>query len=215
MTQKIDIRLERDPNFSAAKARFTELQKELTALERQRDNAESGIGSQTSGARDRVAEEATALLSGAPAAANPNREALMKTLDELTHRLAVLRSAVELQRGIVSKLRAEVGKAIATDLLPQHRANAQAVARAVFQLNAALEVEHDLRETLNQNGVPYSSCIRPMPFPGFGLLRDPTSRAAAYLLEAYEYAFITPAELPDNLKPFAAAKKRKPMPSAA
>lgn len=201
-TTSIDIRPERDPRYTAAKARYTELKRELDALERQRDDVQTGIGSLASRARDQIAEEATLMLSGTPAPdpANLKREALIKTLDDLTHRLAVLRAAVAMQRDIVGKLLGEVSNAIARDMLPRHRANVGAVVEALLQLNAALEAEADLRETLNENNVSYMSVMRPMPISGFGTLRDNQGRIFRYLLECHEYGFVAAPDLPDVVR---------------
>ena len=201
-TTSIDMRLEREPRYTAATARYTELRTELDSLERQRDAVQAGIGSLASRARDQIAEEATLMLSGTPAPdpANLKREALIKTLDDLTHRLAVLRAAVAMQQNIVGKLRSEVSNAIARDMLPQHRANVGAVVDALLQLNAALEAEADLRETLNENNVSYISVMRPMPISGFGTLRDSQGRIFRYLLECHEYGFVAASDLPDVVR---------------
>lgn len=210
----IDIRLERDERYVAAKARYTELQTELNALERQRDDVQAGIGSLTSGARDRIDQEATALLSGTPGPENLNRATLTKTLNELMHRLAVLRSAVEMQKGIVADLRGVVGMAIATDLLPQHKANVARVAETLIQLSAALEAEAKLRDDLFVNDVPYSAVIRPMALPGVGRLSDNQSRSFRYLLECETYGFVKAADLPDVVRA-QIPPPAKPMPAQA
>lgn len=210
MNTKIDIRLERDPRYAAAKAKLFELQSEVTALDRQRNDADAGLASTIVTHSDRIASEASALLSGGPVFV-PAREALIRTLTELTHRLAVVSQAVVMQRQIVDELRGEVGKAIAIDLLPQHKANVAAVFKALIQLNAVAQVHFDLCDSLNQNNVPSSGYIRPMPIPGLGLLSDQYSRASTFVLEAYEYDFITFSEVPDNLKEWAKAKKSKPV----
>lgn len=62
----IDVRLERDPRYVSAKARYTELKSELDALERQRDEVQSGIGSLKNIHSDLISEEAMALLSSVP-----------------------------------------------------------------------------------------------------------------------------------------------------
>ena len=206
----INTHLERDPRYTAAKARYTELQIELDALDRKRDAVQSGIGS-LSNYRDQIGDEAELLLSGGNAAAILKRDDLIKNLEDCTHRIAVLREAVSRQKSIVAALTAEIGKSIAIDLLPQHRANVAAMVQAIIQLNAAAAAESDLRESLYQNGVPYSSCITPMIFPGFGLLRDPNSRASGFLLECVERGFLSVSELPGNLKPWGRAKLQKPV----
>lgn len=208
---KIDIRLERDPRYVAAVAHYTNLKTELDALERKCDDVQSGLGSLAGQAHNRLTEEATALLSGAVTTATLTRETLTKTLGELTHKVAVLREAVSMQKNIVAELRAVVGKEIAIDLLPQHKANVAAVFKALIQLNAAAQTHFDLCDSLHQNNVPSSGYIRPMSIPGLGLLSDKFSRASMFVLEAYEYDFITLAEVPDGLKEWARAKKSKPV----
>lgn len=213
---KVDIRLERDPRYVAAKARYTELTAELSTLEREQNDAQAGLSALATSARDRINTEAEALVSGAPdPAPHLSRATLTSTLDKLAHRLAVVRSAIVKQRQIMDDLRAEVGKQISLDLLPTHRANVQAVVKAVLQLNAALEAEADLRTRLYDNNVPDCGVLRPMPFPGFGLLREPYSRVAGFVIEAYEHEFITLADVPDKLKEWARARKAKPMPAQA
>jgi hypothetical protein len=211
MRTKIDIRLERDPRYVAAVNHYNKLKMELDALERQRDEGYSGLNSLASHARDRLTQEATALLSGAVTTETLNLDTLIKTLEELTHKVAVLREAVSMQKRIVDELRGVVGKAIAIDLLPQHKANVAEVFKALTQLNAAAQIHHDLCDSLHQNNVPASGYIRPMSIPGLGLLSDKFSRASMFVLEAYEYDFIALSDVPDNLKEWARAKKAKPV----
>jgi len=52
----------------AALARYNELKAELNSLDQKRDEVQAGIGSLANGHRDQIAQEAVALLSGAPAA---------------------------------------------------------------------------------------------------------------------------------------------------
>jgi len=210
MTQKIDIRLERDPRYAAAQARYTELKSELDTLNRQHDDVLTGLNSLGAIARDVIEQEAAAMLSGAPAPTNSNRETLTKRLDTLTHRRTVVCKAVEMQSAIVAELRAAVGKAIATDLLPQHLAIVTRIAEAVLELNAALEAEHDLRDALYEKDVPYSAVLRSTQFPGFGSLRSPSSRVSGFILSLYEDDLILLSKIPEKLKPWALAKKHKP-----
>lgn len=198
----INVSLTRNPRYSEAKGRFNELQAEFNALERQRDDMLAGIGSLASSARNRIEEEATAMLSGKPAPdTTKSREDMIKSADELTHRLAVLREAVALQRRIVDEIQAQVGKAIAIDLLPQHKANVTAVIEALLHLNAALEAEAELRETLNDEGVMYlQGGIRPMPLGGVQTLANNQGRIFKYLMECYEHGYIKAADLPDVVR---------------
>lgn len=212
---EIDIRLERDPRYVTAKARYTELKSELDALERQRDEVNSGIGLLKNSHSDLISQEAMTLLSGAPTADQSilKREEMVRTLAELTHRLAVLRQAVLMQRHIMESARSEVGEAIASDLLPQHRHNVSAVIEAALQLSVALQAEAELRDTLIENMVPFSSVLRAMPLHGFDL-GDNQSKFSRYLLECYEHGLIGAGDLPDVVRD-RLPPKAKPTPKPA
>lgn len=198
----VDIRLERDPRYSAAIARLAELKAELNTLERQRGDVHTGISSLGECVRNQITQEAEALLSVTPVldVASMKKAELFKTLDELTHRLDVVKTAATMQQNIVNKLRGEVGEAIALDVLPQHRANVCAVFEALLQLNTALEAEADLREALSDNNVPFTSVITAMPLRGFSTLRDNQGRVMRYLLECYEHGFVAASDLPDVVR---------------
>lgn len=208
-----NITLDRDPRYTAARDRYTELQKELSGLDNQLNVAYGGLGSLTE-PRDIIRDEASALLSGATPAPASDRSAIIRTIDELTHRIAVLRQAVTMQKSIVDNLRAEVGTAIARDLLPQHSANVAAVIDAAITLSTALQAEQELRDTLTELGIPFSSVLRAMPIPGFNL-RDDQSRLSHYLLECYEYGLVKSGDLPDVVRERLPKKvKQTPKPAA-
>jgi hypothetical protein len=214
MKTQIDIRLERDPRYVAAKTRYTELQHELNALEIQLSDTLTNLNSINSVVHDRIAEEAKALLSGGQYAAKSSRDLLTKTLSELNHKIRVLREAVSMQKNIVSELAADVGKQIATALLPEHKANVSAVIVAVLKLAEALEDESALYQALFDSCVPTCGVLRPMPFTGVGLLRDSQSRITRYLLECEEYGFVRAADLPDVVRA-QIPPKAKPVPVQA
>jgi hypothetical protein len=198
---EIDIRLERCPNYVKAKIRFTELQAELNCLDRQRDEIQTGISSLKNSHSDLIAEEAMSMLSGVPAA-DPSilrREEMVKTFEQLSRRIAVLRQAVALQRNILESARHEVGSEISLELLPQHRDNVSAVIEAAIRLSTALQAEAELRNILTERGIPFSSVIRAMPIHGFDLA-DGQSRLSRYLLECYEHALIGAGDLPDVVR---------------
>ena len=199
-TPEIDIRLERDPRYAAAKTRLTELQLEVMTLEAKRQSLEAELaGSAEAGAASRIAAEAQALLAGASAEKAMQGD-LRVLLGKTAHSLAVVRRAVEMQHGIVKDLASEVGSAIARDMLPQHKANVAAVVAAALDLNTALEAEAELREALYENGVMYTGHIRPMPISGFGRIADTQSRISQYLAEAIEYGFVSASSMPDIVR---------------
>lgn len=208
---KID--LNRDPRFAAAKAKLYELQQELSTLERQRNELDAGLSQTTVNQKSLIEQEASALLSGGVPETN-EREALTRTLAELTHRLAVIRQAVPMQRQIVESLRAEIGQQIATELLPQHQANVKAVIEAALKLNVAVEAEAALRDQLIQADVPFAGIIRPMGIAGFAL-RDNQGRLTRYLLECESQGYCSASDLPDVVRAQIIPRTKKPGPVAS
>lgn len=198
----INMTLDRDPRYTAAQQRLTEMKTEIATLERARSDAEQRLISLVSTRQASITREAAAMVSGGldDDAGNPRRQELSKSLDEVTHRLAVVRTAAEMQRKVIGDLRADISREIALDVLPQHVANVRAVFSAVLQLNTAMEAEADLRQTLEDNDVLYSAILRPMPVPSFGTLRDGQSRPARYMLECHEFGFVAADQLPDAVR---------------
>jgi len=217
MKKPVDTRLERDPRYAVAKARYAELNAELNALQGARDEAQTGLSSLVPGVRNLIDVEAAAMLTGTPAPdlAHLKRERMAASLDDLTHKLAVHRSAVDMQKRIVDQLRGEVSNAICRDSLPQHRANVAGVIEAALALCTALEQERELRDSLEDAGVLHSGSIRPMPIGGFGRLADDQSRISKFLLECHQFGFIDAADLPDVIRDRIPSKaKAQPAPVA-
>lgn len=191
-------RLERDPRYSAAWNRYTELQLQLREAERQRQEIQQQMGNTGSDTRNAIRDEAKALLSESAAAGIAQRDEIVRSLGEVTHRIAVLRQAIELQKQVVEGLRAEVSRAICADLLPTHQAHVRAVALAAIGLADHVRAEWELRDRLAQNGV-LSGHLRPMPLRGFNLT-EPNSTISQFLLEAERYGFIQAADLPEHVR---------------
>lgn len=208
--KQIDMRLERDPRYLAAKNRLAELQGEARAIEVKRDNITADISAQGAAvASTQIQKEATAMLAGGVSVAQQRREAMHQELGDVAHQLAVVRAAINMQRDIVTRLADEVSREIATDVLPLHHANVRAVAAALLDLNTALEAEAELRDVLRENGVMYSGVIRPMPVTGVGTLRDDQGKTMRYLLECFEYGFLADHELPDVVRSKIVVKIKK------
>lgn len=210
----IDIRLERDPRYAAAKLRLGELQLELNTLQHERERVERGLGSLMIDVGANRKREAEALLVGGEShgAAYQQRETLTKTLNEARHKIAVLYEAIEMQKRIVAELASEVSSVIARELAPHHRANVVEVFNALLQLNTALEAEADLRDSLYEHGVMYSGSIRPMVFTG--TLKDGNSRIMHYMKECYEHGFVERQHLPDVVLDRIPKRESVPTPAA-
>ena len=196
--QKIDINLARDPRYAAAQARLAELQLEAGVIEQKRSDLYAAIAQQATSDRAKsLTHEAEALISGAEIVA---RVDLHAQLSDAGHRLAVVREAIRLQRDVLTSLQGEISAAISRDLLPKHVENVRHVVDAALALETALAAEAELRDLLHENGVHYSSAIRPMPIPGFGRLSDDQSRISRYLVECVEFGFMRSDELPDIVR---------------
>jgi hypothetical protein len=105
----------------------------------------------------------------------------------------VLREAIKLQQQVVERERLRVSEEICARLKPQHRAIVRRIAGALTELVAALQDEHDFRESLNASGVAYLHDLRPMPLPALGLFNDPNaadSAASLWLREAREFSLL-------------------------
>lgn len=196
--QPINKQLTRDPRYVAACARLTELRAELNQLEAQVDGTISKANALPS-SHDLVRDEAAQMLSGYTAPVT-SKAAVLKTLEDLYHRRAVVREAVDMQKRIVEGLAAEVGKAISAELAPEYREAVRAMIAKAIQLAELAEAESDFRDALYQNGVQFTAHIRPMPINGFHI-RDPNSWLSRYLLEAEVHGFIKASELPAILRP--------------
>jgi hypothetical protein len=198
--KNIDTRLERDPRYAEAKARLDELQHQTAAAERERTELIAGLGALAAQrAADTIKAEARALIAGTIATEAKQREVLTASLEQVEHRLAVLREAVYMQRQTVGALANEVSQAICADLRPKHIAHVQAIIAAARTLAECCAAESALREELTSNGVTYSGYLRPMPVRGFDVT-DANSTVSRFLLEAVQFGFLDASDLPPPLQ---------------
>lgn len=194
----IDTKLTRDPRYVEALEKLTRLKTERDLRQKQIDEANTGLSSLPT-IRERIVDEAQALCADRDSNA-VKREELIRNLDELRHKLAVLREAVTQQQTYIETLRTAIGKQIATDLLPRHRELVLQIKEAALLLSKAVMAETDLRTELSDNSVPYSAVIRPMPMRGFDL-RDSQSAIVRYLIEALQHGYIEMKDLPVVVRP--------------
>jgi len=203
-----DIRLERDQRYVTATAKLTELKSELNALEQQRNDRQTNLAGIKDDERTSALDMAAkALLSEGVTIESPAqiKEVILKSIEELGHRIAVLRRACELQKSTVGELTAEIGKQISLELMPTHAENVRKVIAVLLVLDEAIGAESDLRDTCKERGIPISAHIRAMPVHSIGRLKDENSRLSAYIKEAVEFGMIDAADVPaivrDRLPP--------------
>ncbi len=197
--------------YDAAKTRFDELNVKVLVLERQRQEADSGLSTLPSERQSEIERAADALLTGGKVPELVlERSRLARTLETSTFQLAATREAVSRQRRIVADLKSDRDKTIALDHLPAHMANVTAVIEAALTMAAAVQAERELRDDLMERDVQFSSVITAMPWNGFDL-RDPNAKLTAYLLECVERGFCKPGDLPEIVRE-SIPPKAKPTP---
>lgn len=217
--QQINISLERDGRYVAAKGKLIELQHELKRLENERSNSLAQINQKNldnKHHKSRLDLQAESLLdngsdSSIPISANAARQ----TYSQLTEKIIVVMHAITIQRARLADLTDEISKEIALECLPEHQANVAAIVGALLKLESALAAESKLRDDLYGNGIAYQSYIRPMPLRGIGLLSDHQSAVSRYLLECLENGFIAKRDIPESLHKYIPSrgdeKKSKPI----
>lgn len=183
---KAEVSLMDDDDYRRAGERLQELHQQRDDLERRRQQALSGL--HEAGPSVELAARAERLLADGvlPLPTDAEIARLRGDLVTLTDQLAVVRQAIELQRGVVQRERVRVSAAICQRLRPQHRAIVLRIATALEDLGAALEAERTFREALNDADVIYGHELRPMPIPALGLLSEPHSALSRWLAEARE-----------------------------
>jgi hypothetical protein len=205
------------PAYAEAAAKLTELQTDLNKANDRHDAVLSALNADAINPPRRIdAIEAAAykLLGGKDTSTGQTASALREELATLTETRQVLTAAIGIQRGIVSTLQGIAARACIEVVLPDHKKMVKEIARCLLALDAALTAEHDLTDGLFERNITLGE-LRPMPLTGLGRLADSNSRAARWLLEAFEYDFINMGEVPDKLKPWAKARKHKPTPAPA
>lgn len=171
------------PAYQKAEARLAEAQQELKRVGKR---IEAILLELSHPHPPTTQEKALAWLrrEDAPTAASGGlREELSKAYD--TKRMLI--AAVELQRRAVQELGATLSKQIVEQLRPEHVKIVARIAAAVKELAAANQVEREFREALADQGISYSSCIRPFAFFKVGDLKDQYSAATLYLKEVKIY----------------------------
>lgn len=177
------------PEWLAAKVRLAELQTELADLERQYT---AGLQSMQEAERvraaDRLTAEAEALLGGGDTPAGP--AITREQLETLTHRRHLLQRAVELQRGRMLTMRAELSAAICKNLRPTYAAIIKDLAAKVAALAEVAEAERLFREELRDGDVAFCGHLPPVPLRGGWDRSDEYSPSAMFHREARQGGYL-------------------------
>lgn len=182
-----------------AEAKLTALKLELMEAENKRNVILADINTPRPH-RDPIQEAAQKMLDGdSNPMSDDNSRKLRESYQELSTRITVLHTAIQMQRKVVDKL-LSAASFKATELAqPTHRENVRNVVAKLKALDEALTAEMGLREGLLLEGFTVS-LLRPMGLTRLGLLLDSNSMVSRYLMEAYQEGFIGASELPESLQ---------------
>lgn len=202
MTDSRSFDLTRFPEYRDATQKLTEVQLELAAVEQRRDALLLDLSRHVPAS---LTQQAETLLTGGTLIEQETKP-LHDELSKLQARKRVLEEAIRLQRRHVETLTFRYAERICQNLRPDYLKIVQRVAATVAELGEALDEEREFREVLADQGVPYASYLRPMPFFGVGGLRDPSnphtnavlclSEVRGYYPEAFPEGVTLPPGLP-------------------
>ena len=201
MKTEVPTNLNDDPRFSAATALLEKLKADLQAVEKRIEENLSTLSAASEARRNRIEEQAHAMLAGQPdAALNASAETarIRADIEAAQLKRPALHRAIELQRHFVEQLRGELHAKICRDLAPKHIGLVREVAKRLIDLDAALMAEHDLREEIFHGTGLHG--LTPMMVGNLGLLRDEYSLTAIYLIECVKNGFLKKSELPEHLR---------------
>jgi hypothetical protein len=157
--------------YATAVAKLTELQTKRNQLEAQANRPKAA----TDGRNDNLDREARRMLG----------EAVDESPDaaEAREELRVTNHAIELQRGVVAKMRTEASGKIANAKLPAYREIVKRTAAAVRELRQCQLDEVTFRAALIEADVAFSAIIPPAPFVPCSMPSEATELADHYLAE--------------------------------
>jgi hypothetical protein len=192
-------KLSDNKEYVEAEAKLNALQLQLVEAENKRNAILADINAPRPH-RDPIQEAARKMLDGdrSPLSDDTSKK-LRESYQELSTRITVLHTAIQMQRKVVDQLVSAASFKAVELAQPTHRENVRNVVAKLKALDEALTAERDLRDGLIFEGFAVS-LLRPMGLPRLGLLRDGYSTVSLYLMEAYREGFIDAGELPENLQ---------------
>lgn len=198
---KHEIDLSNDPRFREASTLLEKLKTELKEVEDLIDKNLTSLSAVQAARRNRIEEQAHAMLAGQSGAAlDANAEAMRIRADIEAAQLKrpALHRAIEIQRKNVEDIRGELHSKICRELAPKHAELVQEIAKRLTDLDAALTAEDGLRAMIFQATGLHG--LTPMPVGSLGLIRDKYSGSASYLIECAKRGYLKKSELPEHLR---------------
>ena len=116
-------------------------------------------------------------------------------------RIRIYREAVAQQEKILIHVRFEISKKIAEQIKPEYEAIIKGMCDTWVKLGEWTIKEKDLRESLNDNDIAFTSSFTPMVLPGgLGDLREYTSRFSNWLIEVVRCGYFKFDDIPVEFK---------------
>ena len=182
---KID---DQDPavkDFRALSAKLRELQIEQSNLGKQIDDKLQTLARMNQQAGHQITLAAQAMLSGDISLEAVNQANIEKELDSLRQRTPVVEKAIQLQRQIVDKARAQYSQKLNAQAQEQHDLNVLRIAKALREVAVCFDAENKLFEELR--ALDASVRLRPMRVNAVGSIHDSYSLPNLFLREIQEF----------------------------
>jgi hypothetical protein len=181
---------ETDPvvkKFSAESAKLSGLQRDYGAIGRrieEKFEALAKIAQKSGQDQDVVTAAARAMLVGGDVL-EVDRATLQKDLEDLEQRKQVIERAIQLQRGVVSRVRGPYSLRLNDQVQGRHEYLVLRTAQALRELAICFDQEASLFDELRTLDANVS--LRPMRLSSIGSLRDDYSRPNMFLREIEEF----------------------------
>jgi len=117
-----------------------------------------------------------------------------------TQRRYLFIEALEVQKRRISEQRIIASKKIAKEVEPKYKSIIEKMALKWVELGKLVIEERNLRESLNDADIAFCAHFDPMPINRLGDPRNYNSNFSIWLIEAVERGYLSPGDVPKELK---------------
>lgn len=211
MKTEVQTNLNDDPRFREANTLLEKLKAELKETEDLIDRNLSTLSEASKARRNRIDEQAHAMLAGQSGAAlDASAEAarIRADIEAAQLKRPALHRAIEIQRQNVENIRGELHAKICRDMAPKHAELVRGIVKRLIDLDVALTAEADLRDEIFQGTGLHG--LTSMHVGNLGLLRNEYSVTSHYLIECVKRGYLKKSELPEHLRDFVPSQQPAP-----
>ncbi len=128
-------------------------------------------------------------------------EGIRENVSKARKRITMFREASQEQEKRLSSAHIKVSKKIVKSYKPIYKAIIKDMCTKWCELGELVIKERDLRESLNDNNIAFTSSFTAMVLPGgLGNPREHTSRFSAWLIEAVERGYFKTSDIPKKFR---------------